>query len=193
MLEICVHLRSGTVERFYQDDEARVLETMTSLQPSKLFSEPHLYVAGDHSVTVYPSSAVAMVEFITGELPEWIETPAGTHAHEITPEAFLTEINSAEGSTLRESPRPVGEVFVGYAQLELSNGERLHAEIHTKVGLPLEQAQLMNRLLALPSFNLNRLGGGRNRVNPQDIVRCELCPGPATVPTHAFRAGHSFE
>ncbi len=162
---------------------------MQKLQPGKLFSEPHIIVAGEYSLTTYRSDAVTMVEVVMAEIPDWLSYPDEAHAHEVSSTEFQDSFLVKDESKLRENPPSSVEQRVGRVEIELISGSKVHA----KLGLPFEQITLVTRLFAAPNLHFSRLGGGETFINTKNVIRLEFCPGPPNVPATALRARHLVE
>jgi hypothetical protein len=193
-LEIHIHLVSGAVEKFVQDDPQAVGVIFANLQPQKIFSQPHLTIAGKYSVTVYSCSAITMVELVMEKFPDWTFPLGVDRIEEITEEEFWQRFRPKEDERfVREQPRTVGEPMVGFMEIELVSGKRVFAEVYSKVRDKLDQLHVSTQLISVPSLFSWRKGGGVVFVNPANIVRFTFSPGPSETPKTAWPAHHKTE
>ena len=190
-LEIHFHLTNGAVEKFVQSDHAAIEAIVGNVQPQRVFTQPHLIVAGKYSMTVYSCSAITRVDFVMEGFPDW-PFPLGVEdIQEITEEEFWERFRPEEDEKfLREQARPVGQPTVGWIQVELVSGERVFVEVHTKAVGHLDQLRLITQIFTAASLYARRKGGGISFINPANIVRSTFTPGPAEAPKTAWAAHH---
>src|SRR5579872_7018018 len=129
-LEIHIHLVDGSIGRFVQDDPAEARKLLEAIQPGKVFQQRDLVIAGRYSLTVYPCTAVARVDFIMDGHPGWPfhrnVRDAMQITHEEFQERFLPTAKDEERTARIVTP---GETVVAYAEAELLNAERLFVEL----------------------------------------------------------------
>ena len=190
-LEIRIHLVNGKVEKFVQDDPQAIAILLTNIQPAKLFSQPHLVIAGKYSMTLYSCSAITMVELVMDGFPDWTFPLGIEDIRQITEEEFWQRFRPEEDQRfVREQPRKVGEAMVGFMEIELRSGERTFVELHSKVPGKLDQLHVISQLASAPCLYSRRMGGGVSFVNPANIVRFTFNPGPPETSTTAWPAHH---
>jgi hypothetical protein len=193
-LEIHIHLVTGAVEKFVQDDPQAIQVIFAGLQPQRIFSQPHLMIAGKYSMTVYSCPAITMVELIMEGYPDW-SFPLGIDRIEaITEDEFWQRFQPQGGERLvREHPRKVGEPMIGFMEIALVSGECAFVEVHSKVRDMIDQLHVLSQLIAVPNLFSWRKGGGVIFVNPSNILRVTFNPGPSETPTTAWPAHHKKE
>jgi hypothetical protein len=168
-LDICAE--DGSRTRFYQNDEASVSRTMLQLATSRLFSQPLLTLASEHSVSIIPCRTVDLMLAHTESPSPLLPLPAGwVDAVEVGNEAFL------ENTGAEDSPATPDQ---GIALVEIHTlGDwmiRLRLEI-TKRATIQEQRQLWIHLIDLPVIPFRLEAGGIGFVNPSKISRVTLYP-----------------
>jgi len=73
---IRVHLTDGSVESFEQADEAEAQKLWNMIEPSRLFVQSRLVLAGEHSKSVFVTAQIVRIDFIQ-ETNECWEFPGG--------------------------------------------------------------------------------------------------------------------
>jgi hypothetical protein len=186
-LELHVHSVDGHVARFRQNDAAAVLTLLDHIQPGRIFSQRHLMIVGGGSLNVFPSAAVARVDLVMNGFPDWQFHWGITDVLEITEAEFQQRYHPEDEG---QGQPPPGAPVVAYGEMELVNGARIFAEVHThvEVRLPVEQGLFVQQILTAPSLYGRRRGGGAFLINPAHIVRLAFYPGPSTTPPNALAA-----
>src|SRR5262245_47926566 len=70
-LEIHVHTADGGVTKFSQSDPVEMPNLLAHIQPGKVFSQPLLFIAGNHSMSAFPTEAVARVDIVMEGHFDW--------------------------------------------------------------------------------------------------------------------------
>jgi hypothetical protein len=193
-LEIQIHLTDSNMTRFVQCNPRAAQGILDHVHPDRIFAQRHLVLAGDHSVTVYPCSAVARVDFIMDGFPIWPFHRNVTDVVEITHDEFRARFDEKTMRTER-SFQP-GKPFGVFGEMELDNGDRIFQEVHILIPpsdagierLPLDRNVFFHQLFVAPSLHLRRRGGGAILINPDHLVRMTFYPGPADMPANAWSA-----
>lgn len=188
-LEIQIHLSDGGITGFVQYEPPIIRQILDNIHPERVFTQRHLILTADHSLTVYPCSAVARIDLVMEGYPDWpfhrnVRDIVEISDHEFR-ERFASRVRrvDADGAT-----RVFGE-------LELTNGQRLFREVSLK---PLEEdadreivpedyTLFLYQLLSGPVLVCRRRGGGAILVNPQHVVRMTFYPGPVKTPVNAWQ------
>ncbi len=87
-LEIQVHNSDGHVSAFTQSEAEIVQKLIEQMQPHRMFTQPYLTVAGQHSLTVFPSATVVRVDLVMRDFPDWPFYFSIRDAMELTEEEF---------------------------------------------------------------------------------------------------------
>ena len=61
---IRVHLTDGSVESFAQTDAAEARKIWDAVDPTRLFAQQRLVIAGTHSKSVFVSAQILRVDFV---------------------------------------------------------------------------------------------------------------------------------
>jgi hypothetical protein len=184
-LEIHVHGIDGQVAAFVQSDPAAAAALLAHIQPGRVFTQSHLTIASEHSVTFFPCAAVARIDLVMDTFPDWPFYHGVSNILEITEEEFQERYRPEE----REA-EPPGALVVRFTELELTSGERLVVEVHSRE-IPrtaVDQAMFVQQILSAPSLYARRLGGGAILLNPAQILRMTVYPGPPETPPNAWAA-----
>jgi hypothetical protein len=184
-LEIHVHGIDGRVAAFRQSDPEAAGKLLAHIQPARIFTQRHLTISSQHSITFFPCAAVARVDLVMDEFPDWPFHHGVEDVVEITEEEFEQRFHPAD----RSVGRP-GALAVRFGELELTNGERLflQAYVYETPLTPVDQAIFVQQILTAPSLHARRLGGGAILVNPAHILRMAFYPGPPETPPNAWPA-----
>ncbi len=192
LLEIQVHLSDNNIACFRQSNPEVVQGILAHLQPDKIFTQRQLILADDHSVTVYPCSAVARVDFVMEGYPNWPFHRNVTDIVEITRDEFQARYDP---QTLRAGRRFLpGETACAFGEMELANGQSIFREVHYLVPpsepgqerLPMDRNVFFHQLFTAPSLHMRRRGGGGILINPAHLLRVTFYPGPSDVPENAW-------
>jgi hypothetical protein len=184
-LEIHVHGVDGQVAAFVQSDPKTAATLLAHVQPGRVFTQSHLTIASEHSITFFPCAAVARIDLVMDAFPDWPFYHGVSNILEITEEEFRERYRPEE----REA-EPPGTLVARFAELELTNGERLFVEVHAREipRTPVDQAMFVQQILSAPSLYTRRLGGGAVLLNPAHILRMTVYPGPPETPPNAWAA-----
>jgi len=168
-LDICAE--DGSRTRFYQSDEASVRTTLRQLTSSRLFNQPLLTLASEHSVTAIPSRAIDLILAHTESPPPLLSLPPDwLDIVEVNGSAFLEEAGTEELPEAKDKAASLVEIHtVGDWMIRLKLETANRATIH-------EQRQLLahfSDLLVIP-FRLK--AGGIGFINPPKISRVTVCP-----------------
>ena len=90
LLEIRVHLEDGRTARFAQNDAALIGTLFAHIQPSKLFTQPHIALRDDKALTLFPCATIVSIDLIAQNVPEWPFYRGVHNVQEITREQFQT-------------------------------------------------------------------------------------------------------
>jgi len=191
-LKIQIHLTDGTIAGFTQHDAAAIEKILSHIQPDKLFAPRLLILGSDASMTAFPTATVVRVDFIADNLPEWPFHHNTANIAEIAEGEFRQRFNLQDYEPVRQTRIiPDGRLTV-FAELELLNGDRSFFEIHTidstAPRLPLEHMMFLQQLFAASGLHAGRRAGGILVINPANIVRFTLYPGPVDPPPNCWPA-----
>lgn len=188
-LQIHIHLVDGNVLRYEQHDPIAKEAIIKNLQPTKVFDERQIMIAGGYTVTGYSTSAVVRVDLMMEGLPEFRFGPEMANLSEITKDDFNERYRPEEGESLkRKRPWTVGETFSGLAELELLNGTSIFLEFETTLRSKLDQRLVLQHFLSGSGLYCRRHGGGASFINTATVVRWTLFPGPPEAPQNAWIA-----
>jgi hypothetical protein len=178
-----IHGVDGHVAAFVQKDAETVQKLIEQVHPERLFTPPYLAVAGQHSLTVFPSRAVVRVDLVMQGFPDWPFHFGITDALELAEEEFRRRLPEA-----RRAPAHSSGLVVVFAQVELTNGEQIFLELRVQrePRTPVDYGMLLQKILSAPSQHARRLGGGAMVINPAHILRLQLHPRPPAAPPGAW-------
>lgn len=185
---IRVHLTDGSVESFAQADAVAAQKLWDQIEPSRLFVQSRLVLAGEHSKSVYVTAQIVRVDFIQESNECW-EFPGGyADIVELTEEDFRknAHLDEPEKMARRNEPTPVGDLLVSFVQLHLAGGQPLFLMIEFPVKLPIENHSFMQFMLSKGSFHMRLCGGGIGVVNLANLLGYTVYPGVAQVPVDTW-------
>jgi len=187
-LVIRVHLTDGTMEAFAQSDEAEARKLWDKIEPSHLFSQSRIVLAGEHSKSVYVTERIVRVDFIQESNECW-DFPGGySDVVELTEEDFRAHahLDQPERMARRDQPTPVGDLLVSFVKLNLAGGKPLFLMIEFPVKLPVESHSFMHFMLSKGSFHMRLCGGGIGVVNLGNLLGYTVYPGVPQVPSDTW-------
>jgi hypothetical protein len=167
-LDICTE--DGARTRFYQNDETRVAKTLEQLVSPRLFFQPLLTLASEHSVSAIPTRSIDMILARTASPPP-LPLPRGwVDAVEIADEAFL-QLATPETA-------PAAEDKTGLlAEIHTLGDWMMRLRLETIVPATIqEQRQRWNHSFDLPAIPFRLKAGGIGAINPAKIVRVTVFP-----------------
>ena len=187
---IRVHLTDGSVESFAAMDEAEAQRIWEKIEPSRLFAQPRLVLAGEHSKSVFVSAQILRVDFIQESHECW-EFPGGySDIVELSEEKFKKHVHldQPERMAKRKQPTAVGDLLVSFLKLHMAGGKPLFLMVEFPVKLPAESQSFMQFLLSKGSFHMRLRGGGIGVVNLANLAGYTVYPGVAQVPADTWMA-----
>ncbi|MEO8426540.1 MAG: hypothetical protein ABI651_05430 [Verrucomicrobiota bacterium] len=187
---IRVHLTDGSVESFAQDDEAEAQKLWDKIEPSRLFAQSRLVLAGEHSKSVYVTAQIVRVDFIQESNECW-EFPGGySDIVELSEEDFRkhARLDQPERMARRNEPTPVGDLLVSFLKLHLAGGKPLFLMIEFPVKLPVENHSFMQFMLSKSGFHMRLCGGGIGVVNLANLLGYTIYPGVPQLPADTWLA-----
>lgn len=160
----------GSRTRFYQNDGESVSKMLGQLVSPRLFSQPLLTLASEHSVSAIPGRTIDMIQAHT-ESPLPLPLPPGwLDAVETNGEAFLNVADPGEAPSAQDNPRLLVEIHtLGDWMVRLKLETTNHATLQ-------EQRQFLGRFFDLPVIPFRLRTGGVGFINPAKIVRVTVQP-----------------
>jgi hypothetical protein len=187
-LAIRVHLIDGSVHSFVHTDRVEAAKLWEQIEPSRLFSQARLVLAGEHSKSVYVTAHIARVDFVR-EANECWEFPGGySDIVELTEEDFLRHAHQDQPELMpkRNEPTPVGDLLVSFLKLHLAGGTTLFLMVEVPVKLPVENHSFMQFLLSKGGLHMRLRGGGIGVVNLGNLLGFVVYPGVPQIPADTW-------
>jgi hypothetical protein len=187
---IRVHLTDGSVESFAPRDEAQAQAIWERIEPSHLFAQPRVVLAGEHYKSVFVSSHILRVDFIQESFECW-QFPGGyADVVELSEAEFKkhAHLDQPELMAKREQPTPIGDLLVSFLKLRMVGGTSLFLMAEFPVKLPAENQSFMQFLLAKGGFHMRLRGGGIGVINLANLAAYTVYPGVAQVPSDTWLA-----
>lgn len=181
---IRVHLTDGSVESFAPPNEAEAQKLWDRIEPSRLFAQPRLVLAGEHFKSVFVTAQILRVDFIQDTYECW-QFPGGySDVVELSEAQFrkLAHLDRPELMAKREQPTPVGDLLVSFLKLHLAGSKPLYLMIEFPVKEPDENLSFIKFLLSKGGFHLRLRGGGIGVVNLAHLAGYTVYPGVPQVP-----------
>ena len=191
-MEIRIHTQRGSVETFFQDDPALAARILKGIQSTKAVTGDLITVAGDYSLTTFVASRVNRVDLIAEDLPRWKYPADILDVVELSEEEFRerSHLNDPARLERRRSPKRTGEFAVVFVEVEMTGGDRIFLAAEIKVALEAERLQRLRLLFSAPAVHFRLPQGGTSILNPKNLVRFTLNPGPDVTPIDAWPAHH---
>ncbi|MCX7016030.1 MAG: hypothetical protein NTW86_26320 [Candidatus Sumerlaeota bacterium] len=188
-LEIRVHLIDGRVAEFYQPDAAMARRTLDLISPERIFAEPHVLVAGRHSLSAFLSASVARADFLCAPYPDWPFPGRVTEIRETPEEEYQRHFQQAlEGLPLTERESPSESLFVTIGEIRLIGGESALVEIHAQAMSRIDQRRVVPALFRAPSLHYTLREGGVSFINTANVASFVFSPAPPETPGNAWLA-----
>jgi hypothetical protein len=187
---IRVHLTDGSMESFAPTSEAEAKKLWDQIEPSRLFIQPRLILAGEYSKSVFVTAHIVRVDFIQDTYECW-QFPGGySDVVELSEADFRqrAHLDKPQLMARREQPTPVGDLLVSFLKLNLAGAKPLFLMIEFPVKLPVENQSFMQFLLLKGGFHMRLRGGGFGVVNLAHLAGYTVYPGVAQVPADTWFA-----
>ena len=179
-LDICAE--DGSRTRFYQNNETSISKTLQYLVMPRLFNQPLLTLASQHSVSVIPSRYIDLIRAYTKPQPPLALPPGWLNAVEVSSEALPQKTGEDESSTVADKEILLVEILtVGDWMIRLKLEIRKQATIQ-------EQRQLLVHFIDLPVIPFRLEAGGIGFINPSKISRVTVYPPIEGVTEAALQA-----
>lgn len=191
-MKIAIHLINGNVVQFEQEDAKEAATLLDRLHPDRVFNQPVVIIAGAKSLTSFPTSSIVYIDVQMPVEPGW---PFHFNAKDavVIDEAEFNDWHSREPEwATRLMPTVPGDLYVSYGRVELSNGENLYMEVKVEADLrmPFDRGLMIRNLFSAHHLHARRREGGSIIINPQQIVRMTMFPGPSETPPHSWPGHH---
>jgi hypothetical protein len=135
-LAIRIHLADGSVESFAPPDEAEAQKLWDRIEPSRLFAQTRLVLAGERFKAVFVTAQILRVDFIQDTYECW-KFPGGySDVVELTEAEFRkhAHLDQPELMMRRAQHTPVGDLLVSFLKLHLMGSKPLYLMIEFPVG-----------------------------------------------------------
>jgi hypothetical protein len=189
-LAIRVHLTDGSVESFAQTDEAEAQKLWQKIEPSRLFAQSRLVLAGEYSKSVFVTVQIVRVDLIQESNECW-DFPGGySDIVELSEAEFRKHARLDQPGLMarRNQPTPVGDLLVSFLKLRFAGGAPLFLMIEFPVKLPVENQSFMQFFLSKGEFHMRLRGGGIGVVNLANLLGYTVYPGVAQIPADTWLA-----
>src|SRR3989442_1161205 len=120
-LEVQIHSADGPVSRFVQDDAKAIRRLLDQLEPTRIFEQHHLLITDDHSITIFPCSAIARVDLVMDDFPDWPFHKGVYDITEITEREFGRRYRAVQYQL--RTPDTAGRPIAAFGEIELANAE----------------------------------------------------------------------
>jgi hypothetical protein len=191
-MEIRIYTQSGSVETFFQDDQALAARILKGIVPAKVFTGDAITIAGEFSLTTFATSRVNRVDLITVDLPLWKYPTDILDVVELSADEYRerTHLNDPAHLERRRRPKQTGEFAVMFVELEMAGGNRIFLAADIKVPLEAERLHRLHMLFSAPAVHFRLPDGGVTILNLKNLVRLTFNPGPDRAPADAWPAHH---
>ncbi len=187
---IRVHLTDGSLESFAVVNKTEAQRIWEAVDPSRLFAQPRLVIAGEHFKSVFVTAQILRVDFLN-EIYECWAFPGGyADVVELSESEFKkhAHLDRPDQMAKRNQPTPVGDLLVSFLKLNMTGGKPLFLMTEFPVKLPAENQSFMHFLLSKGGFHMRLRGGGTGVVNLAHVAGYTVYPGVAQVPGDTWYA-----
>lgn len=179
-LDICAE--DGSRTRFYQSDGESVGKTLRQLISPRLFNQPLLTLASEHSVSVIPSWTIDLILAHTASPPALPLPPQWLDIAELNGDTFQDNACACESLGAPEKTTSVVEIHtLGDWMVLLKVDIAMQATIQ-------EERQFLAHFSDLPVIPFRLLEGGIGFINPPKISRVTVFPRLKGVTETALQA-----
>ena len=187
---IRVHLTDGSIQSFATSDENEARRIWENIEPSRLFTQPRLILAGEYSKSVFVSSQILRLDFIQDTYKCWEFRGGYADVVELSESDFRKHAHLDKPARMvkREHPTPVGDLLVSFYRLHLTGSKHLFLMAEFPVKLPAESQLFMQFLLSGGGFHMRLRGGGIGIINLAHLAGYTVYPGLAQVPSDTWFA-----
>jgi len=193
-MEIVIHTIDNESARFVQEDPEQVALLLSKVHPQRLFQQRNIIIQGKMAVSGFNTSLVEMVEFITDVKPQWqVQTHVDT-IQVISEEKYEALMLKLVRSLKGERPRvKVGDSMEGCAEFHMRSGRDVLVQFHSVVKGKVDERMFLQSLFESGALAIPIEKGGWAILNPENIVRYVLNPGPADAPANSWLAARGGE
>ena len=186
---IRIHLIDGSVESFAPISGTEAKKLWDQIEPSLLFAQSRLILAGEHSKSAFVTARILRVDFIQDSYECWQFPGGSSDVVELSESEFRkrTHLDQPERMVRRE-PIPVGDLTVSFLKLLIEGAKPLFMMIESPVKLPAENHSVMQFLLSKGGFHMRLRGGGFGVINLAHLAGYTIYPGTAQVPADTWFA-----
>lgn len=194
-MEIGVHLIDGEVYRFSQEDPALVAGIFSKIHPKRLFLQQQIMIHGKLAVSGFSTLSIEYITLKTDVTPSWPATdPNLKTIQRIDKDTYSYAVDQLARHLRdgRPETKP-GEAATGYMEMVLTSGRKLHMMYEIVTRGKIDALMTLQNFLEPGGFLASGLGGGYCLINPANISRYLLSPGPAQTPAQAWCASRLGE
>jgi hypothetical protein len=187
ILELVIYLVDGTFHRFKQDDPKAIEAIKEQLNPSRLFTQKQLLIAGSFFTMGVATESITRIDLVTASHAPLRHGAGVSHISEIS-ERELDLYSKPRFYDTRRSQLVVhmGEPTEAIAEVQLADGQRIGLKIIHQMEAAAERRNLMQLFTGGMAIAVHRLGGGVLFLNPDQVIRWALYPGFPDAPTTAL-------
>lgn len=169
-LTLDIFAEDGSRTRFYQNDGESVSKALGQLVSPRLFNQPLLTLASEHSVSAIPGRTIDLIQAHTASPVSLPLPPGWLDAVETDGDAFLDVADPGESPAAQDNARLLVEIHtLGDWMVRLKLETTNHATLQ-------EQRQFLGRFFDLPVIPFRLRTGGVGFINPAKIVRVTVQP-----------------
>src|SRR5580704_1091518 len=158
---IRVHLTDGSLESFAVVNKTEAQRIWEAVDPSRLYAQPRLVIAGEHYKSVFVTAQILRVDFLNEIYQCWAFPGGYADVVELSESEFKkhAHLDRPELMAKRKQPTPVGDLLVSFLKLYMTGGKPLFLMTELPVKLPAENQSFMQFLLSKGGFHMRLRGG----------------------------------
>jgi hypothetical protein len=190
VLSLRVHLSDGSVESFFQADQAKAQQIWSSIEPVHLFAQQRLVIAGNYSNSVFVCSEIVRLDLFEPACPCWQFPDGYSDIVEISEADFRKNAHLDQPGLMlpRERPIPVGDLLVFFVKLHFRSIPPIFLMAEFSAQLPAENQSFMRFMLSKTGFHMRLGGGGVGIVNLSHLSGFTAYPGTSQAPSDSWLA-----
>ncbi len=187
-LQIHVHSVTGSVTPYVQDDPETARKLMANFQPSRLFLQEKIIIAGGNSISTFPTSKVARIDFKSegNSLIHFLAEPIV--ASELTEPQFQALIRNPVMSKQWYDLSPGNQSVVVFMEVIMASDATILLTMELKIDTMPDINEIRESILGRASLCLRLQNVGVSVINLTNLNRVTLFAGATEMTANALPA-----
>lgn len=188
-MDIQIHLTNGEVNRFRQDSQAKCESILKSIRPSKVFTQKHIVIQDNRSISFFACAGIEWVEFFTQCDPGWSVPHGPNPLMLLSAQEYETRIATADLEMgIQKVASPVEPVTPNkmLVRFDMRSGKKYFGEM---AYFPPEYGPKPNGIYGKRNTQKHAL---HVIINPQNIIQWKVDCRPAEIRRDVWEASHKI-